>query len=115
MSRHDRLNQDQQDVYFEIVKTADTFRQFEIWLNLHLLDAKQILGALPIETAQSLRFQLTMYYKNGDYNQTLATTYAGQQSKIDYTLRRVKKFWEEKAIVLTKEDELEYQVFDAKI
>ncbi len=115
MSRHERLNQDQQDIYFEIVRTTDAFQQFEQWLNLGTVDARQILAALPVEISELLRFHLTMIYKNGDYDQILKTAYEGQPSKIQYTLKRVKKFWEEKVIVLTKEDELEYTILDASI
>lgn len=115
MNRHDGLNQDQKDVYYEIVRTDDPFEQFEKWLNLNSTDAKQILAALPLELAKSVRFYLTMIYKNGDYEQLLSSAYTGQPSKIDYTLRRVKKFWMEKVIVLTKEDELEYNVLNSRI
>lgn len=115
MTRYEALNQDQRDVYFEIVKATDVFSQFEQWLNLSSIDAKQILAALPDEIGELLRFQLTMFYKNGDFEQLLSTAYPGEPSKIQYTLKRVKKFWEEKVIVLTKEDESEYQILDASM
>lgn len=115
MSKYESLSEDQKDVYFEIVRSTDEFQQFEQWLNLSSIDAKQILAVLPTETRDSLRFQLTMFYKNGDYAQAINTAYTGEPSKVQYTIQRVKKFWEEKVIVLTKEDELEYSILESNM
>lgn len=115
MSKYESLSDDQKDVYFEIVRSTDEFHQFQQWINLSSIDAKQILAVLPAEIGDLLRFQLTLIYKNGDYAEAISTAYAGEPSKVQYTIQRVKKFWDEKVIVLTKEDELEYSLLEANM
>lgn len=94
MSLYDSLSEDQKDKYYEIICAHSAEQQFLIWLNLEPMFAKQVLAALPIETAEPMR--AILYFLKPTDKASLADTTSAQ----DLLWKKVETFRRQEVAVI---------------